>query len=332
MNKIMAVIGRDIRSGTRDWLIIYLSFAAILIALILRALIPSVSSSALNVVMLENATPELITFIEANATVSFVDDEEALKERILRIDDVVGLKEVNGKFEIIKQGNEAIPMETSLKMIMATYGKDTSNLPMTVAFSDIGWEISPIKLEGGSILIIFTTVFGGMLILLNLVEEKMSNTLSAINVTPMSRPQFIFGKGILGFSIPVIGGICAAIILGFGGINIWMFIVSILSIALISIIVGFSIGVTNNEPISAIASMKMVFVPILASVFGAMFLPDKWHFTLYWSPYYWAYDSIHAILLQEATWLQVLRDSGIIIVLTGLIFLALRKRIMQGLR
>jgi len=332
MKKILAIIGRDIKSGTRDWLIIYLSLASILIALILKALIPSVSNSSLNLVVTEDTSPAFVQYLESKAQVSLVSDQAALKERVLRIVDVLGVVETEGTYSIIKQGNEAYQMEEPLRFILNAYDSQDVKLPMKIVFSDIGWRMSPIKLEGGALLIIFTTVFGGMLILLNLVEEKMSNTLSAINVTPISRTQFIFGKGILGFTIPIIGGISAALILGFTGINIAMFIVTVVALAFISIIIGFSIGVMNSEPISAIASMKMVFFPVLASVFGAMFLPEKWLVILYWSPYYWAYQSIHGILLQEATWNMVLVNAGIIIGLTGLVFLALRKRIQHGLK
>lgn len=332
MKKILAVIGRDVKSGTRDWLIIYLSLASIMIALILRSLIPSVSDSTLSVVVTEDTSPAFVEYLETKANVTQVKDLDALEERILRIDDILGVVEKNGTYEIIAQGNESYPMDEPLRYMLNAYGKENVELPMKIMFSDIGWRMSPLKLEGGTLLIIFTTVFGGMLILLNLVEEKMSNTMSAINVTPMSRAQFIIGKGLLGFVIPIIGGISAALILGFTEINIAMFIVTVIAIAFISIIIGFSIGVMNNEPISAIASMKMVFFPILASVFGAMFLPEKWLIVLYWSPYYWAYRSINAILLLEATWDLVLINAAIIIFITGLVFLALRKRIEHGLK
>jgi ABC-2 type transport system permease protein len=332
MKKILAIISRDVKSGTRDWLIIYLSLASLLIALILRTLIPGLSSSSLSVVMLDNADSKLVDTLSERATILLVDSQEALEERILRLDDVYGvIEQSDGTYNIINQGNEAMPMNDTLRYMINAYSGQSVTLPFEVAFSDIGWMMSPLKLEGGSLLIIFTTVFGGMLILLNLVEEKMSNTLSAINVSPISRTQFVVGKGLLGFMIPIFGGFGSALILGFTEIDFLMYFVSVVSISLISIIIGFSIGVVNNEPISAIASMKIVFVPILASIFGAMFLSNQWQFVLYWSPFYWAYNSIHAILLDEATWGQVLRNSGLIILLTGLVFLGLRKRIQNGL-
>ena len=105
MKKILAVIGRDVKSGTRDWLIIYLSLASIMIALILRSLIPSVSDSTLSVVVTEDTSPAFVEYLETKANVTQVKDLDALKERILRIDDILGVVENNGTYEIISQGN-----------------------------------------------------------------------------------------------------------------------------------------------------------------------------------------------------------------------------------
>jgi ABC-2 type transport system permease protein len=332
MKKILAIVGRDIKNGTRDWLIIYLTIAPILFAFIIRALIPSVSSSGLNVVLMEGADNALTEHLSTFATVEYASDMEKMEERILRMDDVFGVIPDSNGIEILKQGNETGNMDIVLASILDKYAQtDLPDAPVIVEFSDVGWEMSPLKQQGGNIIIIFTAILGGMLILLNLVEEKMSNTISAINVTSATRLEFVVGKGLLGFILPIVGSICVVLILGFESINYPMLIVSLVGIALISIIIGFSIGVVNDEPIAAIASMKVTFIPVLASVFGYMYLPDRWQFVLYWSPFYWAYDSINDILMQDAIWTQIARNSTIILVITAAVFALLKKRIEQGL-
>lgn len=328
MKKILAIVKRDIKSGMRDWLIVYLSLAPFLIALILRMLMPSVGNTTVNVVTLRD--DPIATAIESFVKLETVNTLPLLEARVKRMDDVFGIITIEGGVELVTQGNEGEGSKEMIKSILYRIQYPDVDTGIDVVFSDMGWEMSPLKLQGGTLLMIFTTVFGGMFIVLNLVDEKMYNTLKALNVAPVSRIQMVVGKALLGFILPMIGTIGAALILGFNGIHLGQFLTSVFSISLISVIIGFGIGVVNSEPIAAVASMKMVFVPVLASVFGAMFLSDQWQWVLYWSPFYWAYDSLHAILLDEGTWKQVLGNSMIIFALTALTFYGLRKRIREG--
>lgn len=331
MKRILLIVLRDIKSGTRDWLILYLSIAPILLAVILRTFIPSAGDTSVNFVILESSASQLESHLSTYSKVDVVENMEELEERVLRIDDVFGVQLLSDKLELIAQGNEVEGTSEIAKVILLNYNKENTQLPVDVKFSNIGWEISPLKLEGANLLIIFNTILGGMLILLNLVEEKMSNTISAINVSPTRRWEFIVGKGLLGFLLSFIGAFAVILILGFNGINFAMLLVSVLAISFIGAIVGFGIGINNNEPISAIASMKMIFIPVMVSIFGAIYLPEKWLFVLYWSPFYWAYDVIRDILLLNAQWSKVLLNSGIILGITIVVFLGLRRKIIQGL-
>lgn len=331
MKRILSIVFRDIKSGTRDWLILYLSIAPILFAVILKMFIPSAGDTSINFVILEESNHLLENHLSAYSNVETVKDLEKLEERVLRIDDVFGVVMNSGGPELIVQGNEVEGTSEIAKVILLNYNRNQTQLPVDLEFSDIGWEISPLKLEGANLLIIFNTVLGGMLILLNLVEEKMSNTIGAINVSPTKRWEFVVGKGLLGFLLSFIGAIAVVLILGFEGIHFGMLLVSVLAIAFIGAIVGFGIGINNHEPISAIASMKMIFIPVLISIFGAMYLPEKWLPLLYWSPFYWAYDIIRDILLMDAQWSKVLMNSGIILGITVIVFLGLRKKIIHGL-
>lgn len=330
MKKILAIVHRDFKSGIRDWLIVYLCLAPFLIAFVLRLFIPAAHSGSF--ISLGTLTNDpAFELLSPYTRVEVFNSQEALIKRIEKNDDLIGIISKQDKtYTFIKQGNETLDAEPIVKALLYQELNPNTKPLISVKISDIGYEMSPLKLQGGILLMLFTTVFGGMFIVLNFVDEKMGQTLKALNVTPISRLQMIIGKSVIGFSLPIIGSFGAAWILGFKGISYGLFLLTILSTALISMIIGFVIGILNNEPIAAVASMKIVFLPVLVSVFGAMFLNEKWHPILYWSPFYWAYDSLHAILTNQAQFALVGKNALIILVLTGFVFLALKKKINEG--
>jgi ABC-2 type transport system permease protein len=331
LKKILAVTGRDLKSGLRDTMILYILIAPILLAVILKGMVPSVGSSIVHMAVDDSVSSEVVQYLEEHGKVERFDSADAMMKRIQAIDDIFGIQQDGETFKIIREGNETEGVEILLQEILNAYANQDLDIPVLVRVSDVGWKLPPLKQYGADFIVVFMSVFGGMIILMNLVEEKAANTLSAMNVTPISRVGFVIGKGLLGLIIPIFHAFAVLLILEFEGLNYAMVSVVVASIALISVIIGFTIGVMNDNVISAAASMKALFIPILASVFGAIFLADKWHPLLYWSPFYWAYDSINRIILQEATWGIVLRNSGIILVITAAVFALLSKRIARGL-
>jgi len=331
MKRILAIVGRDITSGKRDFIYAYIMIMPFVMALILKAIIPGVDTTTINVAVLDTLEPQLIEYLDEFAKVKEFETIQDIRVRVSKTDDYLGLVKKNDKYNIISQNNESEGSYDFLELIINSYQKDLYIFPIDIKITDSGWKLHPLKQQGANFLIIFTTVFGGMLILLSLVEEKMSNTLSAINVSPTSKFEFIIGKSILGLTIPIVGIIGILLIVGFEGINYLMVIVVSISLSFISMIIGFVIGIMNDEPISAIASMKMIFIPVMGSVFGAMYLSEKFIPLLYWSPFYWAYEAMNSIILNEATWPMIFKDCIIITFITVLVFIMLKNRIKRGL-
>lgn len=332
LKKILAIMGRDTKSGMRDYMILYILVVPFLIAVILNMLTSSVSQSILRFAVDDTVTEEEISYLTQYAKVEEFESEEALLERVEALDDVYGItKDANG-FQVVTQGNEKVDMQEMAVLLLDSLSNEDIEVPVTLTVSDVGWKLSPIKQYGGSLLAVFISIFGGMIILINLVEEKQENTLAAMNVAPVKRIQYVLGKAALGFLIPLVHVIGILLILDYGNINYLMAGLVTVSIALTSVIIGFTIGVNSDNVLAAISGMKMVFLPVLGSIFGAIYLREGLHFLLYWSPFYWAFMAMDEIILKEATWGSILFSTLMIILISSLVMLAMRKKINRGLK
>lgn len=331
LKKILNVTGTDLKVGLRDAIIVYIIVIPFALAFILRALTASVGGITVNVAVDNSVPTEMVTYLEGYAGVERFDSYERMISRVEHTDDVFGLSLGPDGYRVYQQGNETRGTVDILDFIVTSFENRDLEIPVTVRVSDVGWTLSPMKQFGGSLLIIFMSVLGGMIILIALVEEKSTNTLAAMNVSPMRRSEYVIAKGLPGFLFPILHAVGILAILNFGRLDYLMVLVTVLSIAIISVLVGFMIGVTNDNVIGAIASLKMLFVPVLASVFGGIFLSARWQPLLYWSPFYWAFRSMDAIILREATWGMIGLNTALILVITGVVFALLNKRIQQGL-
>ena len=332
LKKISAIIGRDTKSGIRDYMILYILVAPFLIAVILNMLTSSVSQSILRLAVDDTVTSEEISYLSEFAKVEEFGGEEELISRVEALDDVYGITKNGDQFEVVAQGNEKIEMHEMAMLLLDSLSNEDIEVPVELTVSDVGWKLSPIKQYGGSLLAVFISIFGGMIILINLVEEKQENTLAAMNVAPVQRVQYVLGKAALGFIIPLFHVIGILLILNYGNINYFMAALVTVSIALTSVIIGFTIGVNSDNVLAAISGMKMVFLPVLGSIFGAIYLREGLHFLLYWSPFYWAFMAMDEIILKEATWGSILFSTLMIIVISSVVMFAMRKKINRGLR
>ena len=332
LKKILAIMGRDTKSGMRDYMILYILVVPFLIAVILNMLTSSVSQSVLRFAVDDTVTEEDIAYLTQYAKVEEFQSEEALLERVEALDDVYGITKELGVFQVVTQGNEKLEMHEMAVLLLDSLSNEDIEVPVSLTVSDVGWKLSPIKQYGGSLLAVFISIFGGMIILINLVEEKQENTLSAMNVAPVKRIQYVLGKAALGFLIPLVHVIGILLILDYGNINYFMAALVTVSIALTSVIIGFTIGVNSDNVLAAISGMKMVFLPVLGSIFGAIYLREGLHFLLYWSPFYWAFMAMDEIILKEAAWGSILFSTLMIVLISSVVMLAMRKKINRGLR
>jgi ABC-2 type transport system permease protein len=252
-----------------------------------------------------------------------------MEKRINQMDDIIGItQDETGQFVLIREGNESGESQWVASQIIDQLNGGTSDVAFE--YSDIGTKLSAVSIYGTGSVILMAIVMAGMVIGLNMIDEKEARTISALTVTPMSKMEFIIGKSLIGVVLPVVEAVLILWLIGMTNINFGMILAMTVVSSLVTIIFGFLIGVLSSNQIAGIANMKFLLVFLSVSVVGAMVLPAKQHFLLYWSPIYWSFIGLTEVITNTATWAAIGTYALWISVLTVVVFFLFRGRINQG--
>lgn len=329
--KIWTIFLRDLKVNLRDFLSLYILVIPVLFALGINALVPSVNDTTVNLALLAGDNPELVADLEQYAKVELFNDVHSATERVQERDNIVAILPEGDGYYILAQGNEPESIVEFTKLLKTFVELDVNVQNSSAAIESFGRTEPPLKKMLVNLSILFASVLGGMMISINIVEEKSDNTVSAINVTPISRTGFILGKSGIGVFLAVYGAVAILWITGYGDVNIGQLLVAMVSVTVLSLLVGFIQGINNDDVMNAAAGIKLLFLPLGAGVAAAELLNEEWQRLFYWVPYYWTYKGNDAILSYNATWPQILTYTAIVLVISGVVYLFLAPKIRAGL-
>ncbi len=329
--KILAVFLRDMKVSMRDFIALYIIAFPILFAIAINLFVPGINDSTVNIAMLDGDNPEHIAYFKDYAVVELFDTADDVRHRVEKRDNIIGILPEKDDYYILAQGNEPEGIVDFVKTLRAYEYFEVTSEDTRVEFADFGRTIPPIKKLLVNVAIMLSSVLGGMLIALNIVEEKVDNTISAINVTPISRGGFIIGKSIIGILVPIVGTIAMLILTGFGNVNMLQILMMLLASSIISILVGFIEGINNSDVMEAAGNIKILFLPLMGSVAGAEMLADKWQKFFYWIPFYWTYKANDMILSKSGTWGEISLYTAFVVAISAVVFVVIAPKIRKGL-
>ena len=333
IKKILTIFSRDILSSSRDAMAMYIMIIPILLAVGITLLAPGLNDTGVKVALLNTDQPEHIDFMKRFAKVEVFQTMEELERRILKRDDIGGiisLPDNSRRYELLFQGDENLVIKEYILALNALYEIDSTGETTKAEIYSFGYNVPPLKAKLVNMLILLSVMLSGMLIAITIVEEKVEKTISAVNVTPISQTGFVFGKSLLGGTVVMVSIILSLLITGYYDINWGLILLVGFTAMLLSLIVGFLQGLNSKDVMEAAGGVKLVMFPIVLSVVGYELLADQWQWTLYWSPFYWAYKANDMILSKTTQWPQVLLCTLIIIGLILGIFLISLPKIRKG--
>ncbi len=331
IKKILMIFKRDFMSSSRDAMAVYIMVIPIILAIAITLFAPGLNDTTVNLAMLKSDDAKHIEYMEQFAKVELFNDMNELERRVNKHDDVVAIALKDDGYEIILQGNENEIVESYVVMLNSLYELGSTKEETTATMFSFDRTVPPLKTKLVNMLISMTIMLSGMLIAISIVEEKSENTINALNVTPISQTGFVLGKSMLGGFVSMIGIIAAVLITGFYDVNWFMILLVGLTSLVLSLVVGFLQGLNSEDIIEAAASVKMLFLPIAGSIAGYELLSDKWQWTMYWSPFYWAYKANDMILSKTADWGTVILCTAMVLVLSLVVYFVSLPKLRKGL-
>ncbi len=332
LNKIWIIFKRDLKVNSKDFISLYILVVPILFAVLINVFSPGINDTTVDLALIKGENTVQVEYLEQFAKIELFENTAEIKDRVEKRDAIIGIIPENDGYYLMTQGDEPEGVVEYAKLLTSFYELDMNVEDSTSEIIEFGRTVPPLKKILVNISILFISILAGMLIALNIVEEKVENTLSAINVTPTSRTTFILGKSVIGVIFTLFGSIALIMLTGFSEINLVQLLLILLVTSLLSIMVGFIQGVTNKDIMSAAGSIKLLFLPLIAGVLAIEMLGDKWQKFFYWNPFYWAYKGNDIILSQTGTWGQIFMYAGIVLLLSSIIYLLLAPKIRKGLK
>ena len=332
IKKIWIIFIRDIRVNTREAMTLYMMIIPLILAIGINLLSPGINDTSVNFALLKNENLKQAAYFDDFAHVELFSDRQRVEDRVRARDDVVGILPKDNGYYIMTQGNESEMVIEYAKLLNVLYESDIQLEDARSEIIEFGRTVPPMKKRLVNMLLLMISMLAGMIIAMNILEEKTDNTVSAINVTPASRSAFILGKILTGMTIALFSSIACLLITGFYNVNLGQAALVVFSTTILSLLIGFIQGINSNDAMEAAGSVKLMFLLMAGSIAGYEFVTGNWQIFFYWSPFYWAYKANDMILSKSGTWPQLILYIGIILVICGAAYALLAPRIRKGLQ
>lgn len=332
IRKILMIFKRDMKVSVRNFITLYIIVVPVIFAVIINIFSPGINDTTVEIVLLKGENSDQEEFFKQFANIELIDTVENIEKRVKKRDNIVGvLPGENDEYFILTQGNEPDYVVDYVRNLTAFdhYGIGLEDSMAEII--DYGRDIPPLKKLMVNVAVMFTSILGGMIIALNIVEEKTENTISSIHVSPVSRMGFIAGKSVIGVFIPIVGTFLMLMITGFRNINYFHALLMITTSCIISILIGFIEGINNDDVMNAAGNMKTLFLPLFGSVAAIELLADKWQPLFYWIPFYWTYKGNNLVLSGSGSFMDIIKYSGIVLGISIIVFIVLAPKIRKGL-
>jgi ABC-2 type transport system permease protein len=284
--RLMTMVRKDVRTGSRDQIVLYMLLSPLLLGLGLAAVMPLLEQAVPGFAVDASLHGAQVDALAEFGEVERFEGRAEVERRVLERDDVVGVVGSSSGYEVLVEGDEAEPLRR-LPAAILEHGID----PPPVASGPSELRKISVALMAYAIVVIT-----GLMLGFAILEEKQTETHRVYAVSPLRFAEYLAGKLALGLilSLVLVG---PAIALAIGLDVDWLGIVLTTLAALpFGLSLGLIIGVRAKDQLGAIAVMKALMpiwtsIPILGFV-----LPDAWLWTQWPCSNHWCVQALYRAL------------------------------------
>ena len=326
MRKIWSMIIKDFTIATRDNMMAFVIFYAVIFAFVIRIFVPTVESTQIKFAVYEGVNEQVISQIEDFGETDLFDSVESVYDRVERIDSIAGVVMEGETIQLVFEGNEPEALIDIYKMILAEITSPEIPIPIDYRATE---EKGSLLIDLLTVVLVVMAIYIGALIAgLNIVNERETKAICAIAISPLNFGKYIISKYATSLFIGLFGTLCAGLIL----VGLTIDYVKLLLVVIFSgtmvIATSMFVGAFAKNQMSALVLQKVtawlyMIVPILT-----FFVSEKWQVVFYPLPTYWQVMMIKNVFLTEVQkfdfWF-----SGIMTFVTGFVMLLMLANIFR---
>ena len=298
MKRILTFFKLDMALSLRDSVLIYSLISPIILAVILRFVLPSVQEVSLSFAVDSGIDTAVVQLLENYGNVEIYTGRESLIERVNRNDDVPGLILADDGYEIILEGNEGTDAGPGFAAVLRDVTSDLGGVTFTTV--DFRGRPTPVREYAAVMMVMLSLFVGGIMVGFNIVDEKETKALRALAVSPLRMFEYILARSILALIIALVSGFSSALIILGPGARYGMLLAGILVSLVVSLPFGFIIGSFADNQMTAFALAKLLMAVFLTIPLVSIFISSSWQWVFYIFPNYWMFLSLSSVLTGEA--------------------------------
>ncbi|MBN2073182.1 MAG: ABC transporter permease [Actinobacteria bacterium] len=328
MKKILNFILKDITASRRDNVVLYMIFAPLLIAFIMRLFIPSFESSTVSFAVDGTLENSFRGKLEDYGNVISYETGNEVRTRVDANDDVIGIIRQNDGYMVILEGNENREIRELAYVVIDNIARGGNIARYNI--TSMGDTRSLIKEYAVILIILMIVMMAGMVVGFNIIDEKESGAIRAIAVTPLRLWEYLAARGIQVMIFTIALSILSSMILIGFRIDYAKILLGAVFCSGTGIFLGILIGGIADNQIKGIALVKVLALPFTLIPISSIFIPEKWQVFLYIFPNYWMFRIFKNIFIEVNNpdfWLSSAVTILITLILMLLLVFAFRKKL-----